>query len=117
MLNRKTRFSIALLILALIVPVFMLAQPTGAASAADTRDAKVLQGVEKMLADHPSFKDVHPSVEDSIVTLQGSVESYHNKVRLHDKVKGVHDVEGLPNQVHANTQAIPDNNLLNPLAA
>src|SRR5260370_34766862 len=116
MLNRKTIFSIALLILALIVPVFTLAQPTGAASAADTRDAKVLQSVEKMVDDHPSFKDVQPSVEDSIVTLQGSVESYRNKVRLHDKVKGVHGVEGVRNQVQVNTEAISDDKLLNALA-
>src|SRR5260370_33038043 len=112
MLNRKTEFSIALLILGLIVPVFTLAQPTGAASAADTRDAKVLQGVEKMLADHPSFKDVHPSVEDSIVTLQGSVDSYHNKVRLLDEVKGVHGVEGVRNKEPASHEAISDDRLL-----
>jgi len=117
MFNRKTRFSIALLILALILPVFALAQPTGAASAADARDATVLQNVEKMLADHPSFKDVHPSVGDSIVTLQGSVESYYNKVRLHDKVKGVHGVEGVRNQVQVNTEAISDDKLLNTLAS
>jgi hyperosmotically inducible periplasmic protein len=119
MLNSKTKFCIALLILALSVPVFtfaQVAQPSNAATAAGVRDAKVLQNVEKMLADHPSFKDVHPVVEDGIVTLQGSVDSYHNKLRLHDKVKGVQGVEGVRNQVQVSTEAIPDDQLTKTLA-
>jgi len=116
MLNGKTRFCIVLLTLALSVPVLTLAQPSGAASAADAKDAKVLQNVEKMLVDHPSFKNVHPVVEDGIVTLQGSVESYHNKLRLHDKVKGVQGSEGVRNQVQVSTEAIPDDQLAKTLA-
>ncbi len=69
-----------------------------------------------MLADHPSFSNVRASVEDGIVTLQGSVESYQNKVRLHDKVKGLKGVEGLRNQVEVNTPAIADGQLLETLA-
>ncbi|HTC93832.1 MAG TPA: BON domain-containing protein [Terriglobales bacterium] len=113
MLNRKSRFCIALLILALSVPVFTVAQPSNATSATDT---KVLQNVGKMLAQHPSFKNVRPVVEDSIVTLQGSVDSYHNKLRLHDTVKGVQGVEGVRNQVQVSTEAIPDDQLAKMLA-
>src|SRR5581483_7343059 len=79
-------------------------------------DMKVLQNVEKMLADHPSFKNVHPAVEDSIVTLQGSVDTYHNNLRLHDKVKGVQGVERVRNQVQVSTEAIPDDQLAKTLA-
>ena len=116
MLNSKTRFYIALLILALSVPAFTFAQVAPAGNAASAPDAKVLQNVEKMLADHPSFKDVRPVVEDSIVTLQGSVDSYHNKLRLHDKVKDVQGVEGVRNQVQVSTEAIPDDQLAKVLA-
>jgi len=116
MRHRKIGLSVALLILPLVVSVAGFALPTGAARRADAKDAIVLQNVEKMLADHPSFQNVQPSVEDSIVTLQGSVESYHNKLRLHDKVKGVKGVEGVRNQVQVSTEAIPDDKLVNMLA-
>jgi osmotically-inducible protein OsmY len=84
--------------------------------AAPAADAKVSAEVQKMLADHPSFRDVKASVEDGIVTLRGSVESYQNKVRLHDKVKGLKSVEGVRNQVRVNTPAIADAELAGTLA-
>jgi osmotically-inducible protein OsmY len=83
---------------------------------ASTADARVSAEVQKMLADHPSFGDVRASVEDSIVTLQGTVGSFHNKVRLHDIVKGLKGVEGVRNQVQVNTPAIADDQLLETLA-
>ncbi len=113
MFNRKIGLCVAALVLALAVPVFTYANTVNAAGA---NDAKVLQNVEKMLADHPSFKAVRPSVEDGIVTLHGDVESYSNKVRLHDKVKGVRGVEGVRNQVQVNTEKIPDDQLFEALA-
>jgi osmotically-inducible protein OsmY len=82
----------------------------------NTADAKVSAEVQKMLADHPSFSDVRASVDDSIVTLQGSVESYQNKMRLHDKVKGLKGVEGVRNQVQVSTPAIADDQLAETLA-
>ena len=115
MFNRKLQLCVAVLALGLAVPVFSVANTVQTAASAPN-DAKVLQNVDKMLADHPSFKNVQPSVEDGIVTLQGSVESYSNKVRLHDKVKGVRGVEGVRNQVEVSTERLPDDQLLNALA-
>src|SRR5215471_9690003 len=83
---------------------------------ASNTDARVSAEVQNMLADHPSFSEVRASVEDSIVTLQGSVESYQNKVRLHDKVKRLKGVEGVRNRVQVNTPAIADGQLLETLA-
>ena len=115
MFNLKPRLCLAALVLALSVPALTHANTLQAAASAPN-DAKVLQNVEKMLADHPSFKSVRPSVEDGIVTIQGSVESYYNKVRLHDKVRGVRGVEGVRNQVEVSTERLSDDQLLNGLA-
>ena len=115
MFNRKLHLRVAVLVLALGVPAFIYAN-TLPPSASAPNDVKVLQNVEKMLADHPSFKSVQPSVEDGIVTLQGSVDSFNNKLRLHDKVKGVHGVEGVRNQVDVSTERMSDDQLLDMLA-
>lgn len=115
MFNRKLHLCVAALVLALGVPAFIHAN-TLPPPASAPNDVRVMQNVEKMLADHASFKNVQPSVEDGIVTLQGSVDSYHNKVRLHDKVKGVRGVEGVRNQVEVSTERLSDGQLLDSLA-
>jgi osmotically-inducible protein OsmY len=117
MLKNSVKFCVAALILVLAVSGLAYSHEVQQRSAfAGTADARVSAEVQKMLADHPSFGDVRVSVEDSIVTLQGTVGSFQNKVRLHDIVKGLKGVEGVRNQVQVNTPAIADDQLLETLA-
>jgi len=103
---------IATLLVLLAMPVLA----SGQAKAPDQTDQQILQNVNKVLADHPSFKDVKASVDDRIVTLQGTVDGYNNKVRVHDKIKDVDKVEGVRNLVNVNTERVPDDQLRAQLA-
>lgn len=89
---------------------------TSRASSSDQADQKIMQDVNKKLADHPSFKNVTAAVSDRIVTVNGSVDGYHNKVRLTDSVKDVDNVDAVRNKVTVNTQNIPDAQLREQLA-
>ena len=83
----------------------------------DPTDAQILQDVQKAIADHPSFKDIRASVDDRIVTLEGSVQDYHNKVRAADILRHAADkVEGVRNLLAVNTQTVPDEQLKSKLA-
>ena len=83
----------------------------------DPTDAQILQDVQKAIADHPSFKDIRASVDDRVVTLEGSVEDYHNKVRAADILRHADDkVEGVRNLLAVNTQTVPDEQLKSKLA-
>ena len=99
-----------------------LAAPLGAREhranrAPDPTDAQILQDVQKAIADHPSFKDIRASVDDRIVTLEGSVQDYHNKVRAADILRHADDkVEGVRNLLAVNTQTVPDEHLKSKLA-
>ena len=99
-----------------------LAAPLGAREhrtnrAPDPTDAQILQDVQKAIADHPSFKDIRASVDDRIVTLEGSVQDYHNKVRAADILRHADDkVEGVRNLLAVNTQTVPDEQLKSKLA-
>lgn len=112
--SRITRF-VAPLALALILPLVVGAQTRGTG---DTRqqDTKILQEVNKVIADHPSFKDIKASVDDQIVTLEGSVASYKDKVRATDKIRGVDHVAGVRNLVNVNTKRVSDTELRDKLA-
>jgi osmotically-inducible protein OsmY len=116
MLKNIVKFCVAALVLVLTVSGLAYSHEVRQTTFASAADAAVSAEVQKMLADHPSFGDVRASVEDSIVTLQGTVESFHNKVRLNDIVKGLKGVEGVRNQVQVNTPAIADDQLVDTLA-
>lgn len=117
MSKSTVKFCLAALILVLTVSGLAYSdQIQQQSTSASTADVSVSAEVQKMLADHPSFSAVRASVEDSIVTLQGSVESYQNKVRLHDKVKGLKGVEGVRNQVRVNAPPVADDQLAETLA-
>jgi osmotically-inducible protein OsmY len=117
MLKNTVKFCVAALVLVLTVSGLAYSHEVQRqATFASTADAGVSAEVQKMLADHPSFGDVRASVEERIVTLQGTVGSFQNKVRLHDMVKGLKGVEAVRNQVQVNTPAIADDQLLETLA-
>src|SRR5207244_3373812 len=55
--------------------------------------------------------------DDRIVTLEGSVQDYHNKVRAADILRHADDkVEGVRNLLAVNTQTVPDEQLKSKLA-
>lgn len=111
---------LATLIFLLAVPSSALAQAVHqrgeATRGPNPKDVKIQQDVQKMLADHPSFKNVRATVEDRVVNLEGSVDGYNNKVRLFDAVKGVDDVQGIRDMVQVNTERVSDEQLLKTLA-
>jgi osmotically-inducible protein OsmY len=80
-------------------------------------DAKILRDVQQKITEHPSLKDVKPSVEDRLVTLTGSVNSFYDKIRAGHILGNVNDQEqGVRNLLTVNTPAIPDDKLRNDLA-
>ncbi len=64
-------------------------------------DPEIQQGVEKALKSNPKFADVHATMEDSIVTLTGTVKLYRDRDKLdaQKKVRRVKHVEGVRNRV------------------
>ncbi len=74
----------------------------------DREDAKILRKVNREIADHPSMREVHAYVEDRILFLRGSVDSYHDKVRTERILGRVKGVEGVENRLFIRAAYIPD---------
>jgi osmotically-inducible protein OsmY len=91
-------------------------QGTNAAQSTNPQDQKIQQAVQKVIADHPSFKNVQSSVDDRIVTLTGTVDVYADKLRAGDAVRHVDGADGVRNHITVNTQKIADQQLESQLA-
>lgn len=84
------------LALALLVVICAPAAANAAVTAPNT-DAVLTQELQKEFSDHFELRSVTVAVDDRIATLEGSVESYRDKleaeklVRRHNKLEGVRD--------------------------
>jgi osmotically-inducible protein OsmY len=74
----------------------------------DREDAKILNRVNREIADRPSMRDVHAYVDDRILFLRGSVASYHDKLRTERILGHVKGVQGVENRLFIRAAYIPD---------
>jgi hyperosmotically inducible periplasmic protein len=112
--NFKVAAGILVLSVALALPV--AAQTQGQNGMSPT-DAKILHDVQAKISDHPSLKNVKASVEDRLVTLTGSVDTFYDKLRAGRILNDVNDQEqGVRNLVEVAGPNVPDDQLRNKLA-
>jgi len=78
--------------------------------AAKENDQQIQQDVEKLLKGKKEFQGVQATTDDQIVTLQGSVPVYIDKMNLERRVKRVKQVDGVRNHVTISSSA-PDDKL------
>ncbi len=88
------------LFLCLSLALFVVICAPAAANAITTApntDAVLARQLQKELSDHFEFRNVTVNVDDRIATIQGSVESYRDKVeaeklvRKHNRIDGIRD--------------------------
>jgi hyperosmotically inducible protein len=66
-------------------------------------DQQIQQAVHKELQKHDTFKTIRASVEDGIVTLQGQVPFFVDKVKAEKEVRKIEHVAGVRNQVQVSS--------------
>jgi hyperosmotically inducible periplasmic protein len=78
-------------------------------------DDQILQDVNKYLQSKKDFQGVRATVEDQIVTLEGTVNLYVDRVNLEKKVNKIKNVDGIRNHVQVQSN-VPDDQLRQTLA-
>jgi len=79
-------------------------------------DQQIQQEVTSELKNHDWAKDVRSSVQDGIVTLEGTVPMYSDKVRAYDKIHNKDHVQGVRNLIVVKGKEVPDQELAKNLA-
>src|SRR5437868_7997344 len=79
-------------------------------------DAKILQDVNKMISEHPSLKSVRATVDDNIVTLDGTVDLFHDALRAEDMTRKLDKVAGVRNHLQVKSNGMSDAELRDRLA-
>jgi hyperosmotically inducible periplasmic protein len=90
-----------------VLSVSMLAQTTGA----NRYDASIQAKVAQQLASKKEFRDVTAIVEDGIVTLNGNVDLYQQKLDAAKKIRKTENVQGVRNLIAVNGKNVPDASL------
>ncbi|HST12406.1 MAG TPA: BON domain-containing protein [Terriglobales bacterium] len=78
-------------------------------------DEQILQDVNKYLQSKKEFQGVKATVEDQIITLDGTVNLYIDHENLEKKVKKMKNVDGIRNHVQIQS-TVPDEQLRQTLA-
>lgn len=77
-----------------------LAVPASAQQKTEARyDQQIQAKASEELSKRDKFKDVRAAVEDSIVTLSGTVELYIDKVNAEKRVRKIQNVDGVRNRI------------------
>lgn len=104
---RHTRLGFAALIaFALSVPLWAQRGAVGSGR----YDQQIQQNVSKILQSKDKWKGITTSTDDAIVTLDGSVNIYMDKLDAARKVRGVDHVDGVRNRIKV-ASTVPDNEL------
>lgn len=74
-------------------------------------DGSVQNKVSQELAKKKEFRNVQASVEDGIVTLNGTVELYQQKLDAAKKVRKTKQVQGVRNLIEVAGKNVPDDQL------
>jgi hyperosmotically inducible periplasmic protein len=104
--NQKTLLSVVLLLIGLVASV---------AAQAGRYDQQIQQDVEKLLSAKSKFQNITAKVEDGIVTLEGSVKLYMDKLDAEKRVRRISHVAGVRNHIEVEGN-VPDDVLQNTLA-
>jgi osmotically-inducible protein OsmY len=111
MLKKMKGLSMAwILVSVLALPAFA-GQPPG-----KPNDQKIQQDVDKVLRDKKAWKDVRASVDDGVVTLNGSVPLYSDKAKLEQKIAKRKNVAELRDQLEIAGASASDLQLQDKLA-
>jgi hyperosmotically inducible protein len=78
-------------------------------------DDQILQDVNKYLQSKKEFQGVRAIVDDQIVTLEGTVNLYIDRVNLEKKIKKIKNVDGVRNHLQVQSN-VPDDQLRQTLA-
>jgi hyperosmotically inducible periplasmic protein len=93
----------------------MLALAPAVASATTAYDGSIQSDVTRQLQKSSDFKSVQSSVEDGIVTLSGTVDTYKQKLDAQKKARKADHVAGVRDLVQVTT-TVPDTQLRDKLA-
>jgi osmotically-inducible protein OsmY len=111
-MNRISKYcSTAFLLSALALPLMAQARPGGTGR----HDRQIERQVTQQLERRDVFKGVRATTEDGIVTLQGQVPYYSDKLNAQKTVKKVENVQGVRNLIAVST-TVPDPELATKLA-
>jgi osmotically-inducible protein OsmY len=100
----------------LIGSILLVAVPVGGhAQSTGSNDAQIQADALKVL-DNQRFKDVHATVQNGNVTLQGTVADYADKESADNKVHHVKKVKGVDNEIAVGGPAVDDTVLRDKLA-
>jgi hyperosmotically inducible periplasmic protein len=113
MLGIEMRRTLAVLFLAICAS--FLSATAAAQRTAAKYDQQVLQDIDKYIQGKKEFQGVKASVEDQIVTLDGTVNLYIDRESLEKKVKKMKNVDGIRNHVQIQIN-VPDEQLRQTLA-
>ncbi len=100
---------------AVTVALFVLLTMT-AMAATGRYDEQIQQAVGQKIHDAKRLQNVSLTVEDGIVTLNGTVELYRDKLDAASKVKKIKDVTGVRNDITVAGETVPDAQLQKKLA-
>jgi hyperosmotically inducible periplasmic protein len=103
----------AILVLSLFVGMAVVS--TAQQRPAGRYDEQIQQDVNKHIQSKKEYQGVRASVEDQIVTLDGTVNLYIDLVNLEKKVKKTKNVDGIRNHVQVQSN-VPDEQLRQTLA-
>src|SRR6185369_7906327 len=93
----------------------MLALAPAVASATTAYDGSIQSDVTRQLQKSSDFKSVQSSVDNGVVTLSGTVDSYKEKLNAEKKARKADHVSGVRNLVEVTT-TVPDAELHDKIA-
>lgn len=105
---KKQGFAVTLALLVLLSMTAMAA--TG------RYDQQIQQAVSQKMHDTKQLQNVSSSVEDGIVTLNGTVSLYQDKLDAARKIKKLANVSGVRNDIVVAGETVPDSQLQKKLA-
>jgi hyperosmotically inducible periplasmic protein len=100
MSNKFLVLTVLLILLTGVAPAF----------ADKSNDQQIQKDVEKLVQGKKEFQGVTASTDDQIVTLNGTVNLYIDRVNLEKRVKRIKNVDGIRNHVTINSN-VPDGKL------
>lgn len=86
------------------------------ATGSGSYDPQIAQEAQKSLQGDKALAGVHSSVEQGIVTLSGSVDTYAEKARAEGKIRHKDHVAGVRNQIEVAGKTVPDDVLRDKIA-
>jgi osmotically-inducible protein OsmY len=101
--------------LALVMTLPALAQSDQRGQRGGRYDQQILKDVQEQLQKKDKFKEVRASVEDGVVTLEGTVDLFIDKLNAEKRARNVDHVQGVRDMIQVKS-TVPDAQLRDKLA-